>query len=336
MKKILPLAMAIVATVIFVRQGDLTMGQTAQPATKSSAFDPANLKPFTDGGKYLDKYETGLYPGGKNDIPAEHLKAGERIAATIKPLDANGKVDEANGKILALVMGHSNCSMYFTALNQQFKASASQLNPRFELLNAALAGQQLPQLRELKGRVWDKAEQLTSAPGYSAKQVQILFLHTTYHGAKNHPIRPPGAFPETMQQMQKDLAAVLEHCVKTYPNLKIAYLTCDGFRHFSNYEPHVWQEAFAFKWLIESQIKGEASTAFEDKDGKARPLTWLQWGPYIWDNTWDKSYFRDDGVHPIAKATDIFVKKYWSFLIADPVAKTWLWKDGKPPATQSR
>ncbi|MBI5724950.1 MAG: hypothetical protein HZA50_13400 [Planctomycetes bacterium] len=332
MRKTLLIAMAVAVITAIICQKEATMCQQTRPASQPYTFDPASLKPFTDGGKYLDKYVTGLYPDGKNEIPAEHLKAGQRIAATIKPLDADGKVDEANGKILALVMGHSNCQMYFMALNQQIKANSGQLNPRFELLNAAVGGQQMPQLRELKGAVWDKAAQLTSAPGYSAKQVQILFLHTTYHGAKNRPIRPPGAFPETMQQMQKDMATVLEHCVKTYPNLKIAYLTCDGFRHFSNFEPHVWQEAFAFKWLIESQIKGEAGTAFEDKDGKARPLPWLQWGPYIWDNTWDKSYFRDDGVHPIAKATDIFVKKYWSFLIADPVAKTWLWKDGKPPA----
>ena len=39
--------------------------------------------------------------------------------------------------------------------------------------------------------------------------------------------------------MQADLAKVLEHCVTLYPNLKIAYLTCDGFRHYTGFEPHV-------------------------------------------------------------------------------------------------
>ncbi|MBI5724951.1 MAG: hypothetical protein HZA50_13405 [Planctomycetes bacterium] len=332
MRKILLTATAVAVVAAIICQKETSMGQSAQPATKPAAFDPSTLKLFTDGGKYLDKYETGLYPGGKNDVPAEHLKAGERIAATIKPLDADGKVDEANGKILALVLGHSNCLMYFTALQEQIKTGAGQLNPRFELVNAAMGAQILSQIRQLKGSVWKKADDLLARPGYSAKQVQILFLHSTNHKAGNPDNAPPGAFPDSTQQMQKDLATVLEHCVKTYPNLKIAYLTCDGLRHFSGFEPHVWQEAFAFKWLIESQIKGEAGTAFEDKNGKTRSLPWLQWGPYIWDKTWDKSYFRDDGVHPITKALDAFVKKYWSFLIADPVAKTWLWKDGKPPA----
>jgi hypothetical protein len=136
---------------------------------------------------------------------------------------------------------------------------------------------------------------------------------------------PPGPFPETMQQMQRDMAAVLEHCLKLYPNLRIAYLTCDGFRHFTGFEPHVWREAFAFKWLIESQVKGDDGTAFEDKAGKTRRLPWLQWGPYIWDNTWDRSYFTD-GVHPARKALDIFVGKYWDFLKADPVARPWLFQ----------
>ena len=68
---------------------------------------------------------------------------------------------------------------------------------------------------------------------------------------------------------------MLEHAAKTYPNLKVAYLTSDGLRRFTGFEPHVWQEAFAFKWLIESQINGEDATAYEDRpadgDKPARP-----------------------------------------------------------------
>jgi len=33
------------------------------------AFDPATLKPFSEAAPYLDRYETGLYPGGKTSIP---------------------------------------------------------------------------------------------------------------------------------------------------------------------------------------------------------------------------------------------------------------------------
>ncbi len=296
-------------------------------ATRAHAedFDPATLKRFTDGAPYLNKYETGLYPGAKNEMPEAHRKAGERVATAIRPLDTEGKPDDAGGRILALVMGHSNCRMYFGALEKHLAEHRAELHPRFELLNAAVGGQQLPQLVQLQGPVWDLSAKLLSRPGYSAQQVQVLFLHTTYHGAGNHGRVPPGPFPATMQQMQRDLAKVLAHCLHLYPNLRLAYITADGFRHFTGFEPHVWQEAFAVKWLIEGQLKGEPGTEF---DGADRKLPWLTWGPYLWDNAWDQSYFTD-GVHPAPKALSIFVDSYWRHLAGDSVAKRWLLKRGQ-------
>jgi hypothetical protein len=304
----------------------LALGQD-RPAgrpTFNPTFDVSTLRPFTEGAAYLDKYETRLYPGS-NEIPQAHQEAGVRLAATIQPLDVGGKPDAANGKILALVMGHSNCRLYFDALGAELKKRAGELHPRFELLNASVGGQQLPELRTFAGPVYERAKKLLAGGGYAAAQVQVLFLHTTYHGAGNVGNKPPRPFPQGMQSMQADLAALLEHCVKLYPNLKIAYLTSDGLRHYTCFEPHVWQEAFAFKWLIESQIKGQAAAAFEDQPGRPRRLPWLQWGPYIWDNTWDRSYF-SDGVHPVDKARAIFVQKYWALLSHDPVARPWLLK----------
>lgn len=86
--------------------------------------------------------------------------------------------------------------------------------------------------------------------------------------SKGHSSARPD-FPEVMQNMQRDLDKVLAYCVERFPNLKIAYLTCDGFRHFTGFEPHVYQEAFALKWLIENQLRGEASTRFEGPDAQA-------------------------------------------------------------------
>jgi hypothetical protein len=39
------------------------------------SFDPKQLPLFTAGKVYLDQYETGLYPGAKNDMPAAHREA---------------------------------------------------------------------------------------------------------------------------------------------------------------------------------------------------------------------------------------------------------------------
>jgi hypothetical protein len=290
---------------------------------KKWEFDVSQLPAFDRGGKYLGQYEMGLYPGGCREMPVAHREAGQRIAATVQPLDVAGARDEKQGKIIALVMGHSNCNQYFAELQIALQENAGQLHPRFEMLNAAVGGQQLQEIRPLQGKVWDKAAGLLAQPGYSPQQVQVLFLHTTYHNWKNVNEHPPREFPQVMQQMQADMEAVLAHCLTLYPNLKIAYLTSDGKRHYTGFEPHVWQEAFAVKWLIEQQIKGAERLCFEDRAPSPRRMPWLCWGPYIWDNTWDETYFTD-GVHPGPKARAIFVEKYWGLLRSDAVARPWL------------
>jgi hypothetical protein len=326
---VLPVGLAVAAFWLFGPIESSLAGRARHKPT----FNPMTLDLFTSGTLYLGQYETGLYPGGKNEMPQPHRKAGERIAATIRPLNVDGQTDD-NGRIVALVFGHFNSRLYFSALQDHFLKNADQLNPQFELLNAATTAQHLPEIRQLEGIVWDRADRLlrdpscrrkplTGQPVLSRRQVQVLFLHTTYNAAGAS--GPPRPFPETMRRMQRDLAAVLEHCVSIYPNLRIAYLTCDGLRVFTGAEPHVWQEAFAFKWLIENQIKGEEGTVFEDNGGKKRTLPWLSWGPYIWDNTWDRRYFTD-GVHPAPKALDIFVSKYWGQLKADRAARPWLFR----------
>ncbi|MEW5938334.1 MAG: hypothetical protein AB1750_01620 [Chloroflexota bacterium] len=310
--------------ILIVVQGVGPQPPSASATVVSSSpwiFDPATLRLFTSGEPYQG-YETGLYPGGSNTIPEAHLEAGIRIAGEIRPLNPEGEADESNGRILALVLGHSNTHAYFSALQSHFVEHAAELHPRFELLNAAMGGEQLPQIAALEGGVWNRADELTSQPGYSRLQVQALFLHTTYHGCCNDTGMPPEAFHDSMVAMQSDLAKVLRHAIQVYSNLKIAYLTSDGFRYYRNFEPHVWREAFAFKWLIETQINGAPDMAFSGTNPR---MPWLQWGPYIWDNAWDESYFTD-GVHPSEKALEIVVDKYWTFLLSDEVARVWLFR----------
>lgn len=291
-------------------------------------FDPATLPRFTAGKKYRDEFETGLYPGGINDLPPAHRQAGERIAATVRPRDVAGAVDERNGRILALVLGHSNGALYFAALHRHLARHPAALHPHFELLNAAMGGQQLLEMLGFQGGVWDRAQRLLDRrPGYSPQQVQVLFLHTTYHGPVNAAGVPPRPFPEGMRHMQRDLDKLLAYCVARFPHLQIAYLTSDGLRHFTGFEPHVYQEAFAVKWLIESQLGGAASTRFEGPD---RRLPWLTWGPYIWDSTWDRSYFTD-GVHPARQALALFADAYWRHLGRDRVARPWLFAPAAAP-----
>ncbi|MEX0716261.1 MAG: SGNH/GDSL hydrolase family protein [Planctomycetaceae bacterium] len=282
-------------------------------------FDPATLKPFTAGEKYLGEHETGLYSGGKNEIPEAHRRAGERLAATIQPLDVEGNPDPEKGRIVAVSMGHSNVREYFNAFAAHLQ-TRDDLHPRFEFFNCGVGGQIVPRMMTFRGGTWQAVEQVARRPGYSPKQVQVLFLHPTTNTGNRRANAPEPTFPEMSEQMTDDLRKILERFVETYPNVKIAYLTSDGYRGLARQEPFVWWEAFAIKWLIQAQIEGKEGTAFEGPD---RKLPWLQWGPYIWDSSWTREQLRD-GVHPSDKGKAVFVEKYWGILKEDPVAQPWM------------
>src|SRR5712692_4464080 len=69
---------------------------------------PTGLPPLVDlgPGQTYQGFEGGLYPGASNVRPAAHTAAGQRIAQSIVPLDANGNYDP-RGKIVFLPVGPS-------------------------------------------------------------------------------------------------------------------------------------------------------------------------------------------------------------------------------------
>jgi hypothetical protein len=96
-----------------------------------------------------------------------------------------------------------------------------------------------------------------------------------------------------------------------------------------NPEPYAYESAFAARWLIQRQVKGDAELA-ETKS----PL--LLWGPYLWaDGTkgrkldslvWERSDFGSDGVHPGEIGREKVSKLLLNFLTNDPLAKSWFAK----------
>lgn len=308
----------------------LVVGMAALASRSGGAEDKTStgltgLKPFPEQGVYVrdgKRYECGLYPGGKNEMPASHRQAGEKLAAGIAP-------DSKSGKILILAAGHSNPAAYFSAYETYLAEEQKKGNVRkdVELLSICQGGKMCQD--------W-AAECRARGPtggGFQnvRSQAQILFLLTSYHNAsrsiteKRNPEVFTMSFEERTQAMKEDLKVILQAFAKACPQLKLAYLGCDTWRGNSGLEPMVWEEAFAFKGIIEDQIKGDPELAYE---GPNRKAPWLAWGGYIWENNPPKERFAGDGVHPSDAGKAFAYGRWHDLLIHDSTSAPWL--IGKP------
>ena len=105
----------------------------------------SDLRPLDEKGFYEkdgEKFKLGLYPNGTNEIPEAHRKSGEKIAKSIVPLNKNGEKDIENGKIVALVVGHSNPRLYFDHFSKFLRTKIDKgiINPKFEIQNGSSGG----------------------------------------------------------------------------------------------------------------------------------------------------------------------------------------------------
>jgi hypothetical protein len=113
-------------------------------------------------------------------------------------------------------------------------------------------------------------------------------------------------------------------------------ITCLGSRTYGGYaigplnpEPYAYESAFAARWLIQRQMKGDPELA----DPKS-PL--LLWGPYLWADgekgrkldslVWHRDDFGGDGVHPPDSGREKVAKLLLDFFTTDPLAKGWFVK----------
>ncbi|MFA4943769.1 MAG: hypothetical protein WC789_03595 [Lentisphaeria bacterium] len=275
-----------------------------------------DITPFPKQGFYerdAKKYECGLYPDGRNDMPATHRKAGEELAASIVP-------DAKTGRISILVAGHSNPKAYFSAYAAYLAGEQGKRHVRkeVELLNICEGGKM--------SRDW-AAECCAPGPRGARQEAQVLFLLTSLHNsnrdntARITPDVLQMSLEERTKALKEDLKAILQGFARACPQLKLAYLGCDTWRGNSGLEPMVWEEAFAFKGIIEDQINGDPELAYA---GLNRKAPWVAWGGYIWENNPPKERFEADGVHP-SEAGKAFAYGCWhDLLVHDSTAIPWL------------
>jgi hypothetical protein len=178
---------------------------------------------------------------------------------------------------------------------------------------------------------WETLDKRVKAAGATPQQVQVVWM-------KHAVARPAqvGEFPKHATQLKDDTIAILHLLKERFPNLKIAYLSSRSYGGYAssdlNPEPFAYECAFAVRWLIQDQIKGEARL---DYHGGQAPV--VLWGPYLWadgekgrkadDLIYKREDFRDaDGTHPTDSGRQKIAEQLVKFFTSDPTASGWFVK----------
>jgi hypothetical protein len=279
-----------------------------------------------------DKYfgeEGGLYGGGKNEPPAAHQQAAQEALKQITPRDVQGKPSK-DGKIVFVGLGMSNTGAAFRGFQE--KVDKDPAKPaHLILVNCCWSAGASSWAKD--GGTWTRALEQLEKANVSPQQVQVAW------------IKHAEPFPESekkrldhAKQLKTNLVTSLQLAKKKFPNLKIAYLssrTYGGYAvngvRLANPEPFAYESAFAVRWAIQEQMKGDATSNYDAKKGKVvAPV--LLWGPYLWADgttprkdglTWERTDYSKDGLHPDASGQEKIVEQLMKFFKNDQSAKAW-------------
>lgn len=281
----------------------------------------------------------GLYGEGKNEPPASHLAAAQKAAKAIKPLDNSGR-PSADGKIGLVAIGMSNTTQEFSTFMRLAKDEPDK-NESLVIVDGAQGGRD--------SRMWqftgDKDERGQPSPwivlaerlrtaGITPSQVQVLWIKQAHAGPSSL-----GEFPAHAQKLDEHIRFILQHARELFPNLQIAYLSSRIYAGYAstqlNPEPYAFEGAFSVRWLIEKQIKGDATLNYDKSKGEVKsPL--LLWGPYLWTNgtegrsiddlKWTREDVANDGTHPSPSGQKKVAELLLKFFKTDSTAKVWFLK----------
>ncbi len=295
-------------------------------AGQSIGKSPTGLIPLTElGANQYKEEDGGLYGGGSNAPPPEHLAAAMKELAKFQPLDASGK-PSPDGKIVLLGVGMSNTTMEFS----RFKSLADadpQKAKNLVIVDGAQGGKAAKQ--------WSVEDVYTTVglrlktQGVTPEQIQVAWIKQANMG-------PTGDLKDHGVQLKNDLGVLVRLLKKHYPSLRVAYLSSRIYGGYAttrlNPEPYAYEGAFSMRWLIQDQIKKDAQLNYDESRGPVvAPL--LLWGPYLWaDGTtarksdgliYEKTDFGGDGTHPSDTGRQKVADQLLKFMKTDATAKTW-------------
>jgi hypothetical protein len=307
-------------------------GKKGFPGKPFTRVDTSGLKPLTEmaGAEYKGQLG-GLYPGGKNQRPAAHEKAGRALARKVRPLDAEGKPSH-DGKMVLLSVGMSNTTQVFSAFKRLADADRDK-NPKLILVDGAQGGMSAdrivdPEDNRSGTRFWQVVDQRLKAAGVTRFQVQAAWIKQADPG-------PRQGFPGYARTLQKELERIVQVLHERFPNLKLVYLSSRTYGGYArtplNPEPYAYESGFSVRWLIEKQLKGDPALNYDPAKGAVRS-PWLSWGPYLWANGTSKradgfyyleSDFGPDGTHPSVQGRQKVASELLRFFKNNTTTQPW-------------
>jgi hypothetical protein len=318
---------------------ELRQKQRPQQRRPVDITPPVGLKPLTDmnGDDRYKEQDGGLYGGGKNDPPKEHLEAALQQAKLIQPLDAKGKPSD-DGKIVMISVGMSNTTQEFSAFVRLANTDPAK-SPKLVIVDGAQGGMDA-RAWAASGRParpgsrspWEVLDERLQQADVSDEQVQVAWVKQARIAPGNI-----GEFPKHAEEMQGHMVTILNMLKDRFPNLRIAYLSSRIYAGYAkstlNPEPYAYESAFVVRWLIEDQIKGDPSLNYDPEKGTVKSRL-LLWGPYLWadgekgrkidDLIWKPEDLAGDGTHPSDSGRRKVAELLLGFMKTDPTAKVWL------------
>jgi hypothetical protein len=278
-------------------------------------------------------FQGGLYPGGKNERPPRHEQAGLKLAAQVRPLDADGR-PSADGKIVLLGVGMSNTNQAFGAFKRLGDADPDKA-PHVLLVNGAQGGMTAAMTQSLDRpsgqKYWAEIDRRLKTAGATRTQVQAVWIKQADAG-------PNQGFPKYARTLQGELANIVRLLHGRFPNLKLVYLSPRTYGGYAktrlNPEPYAYESGFSVKWLIERQIEGDADLNYDPAKGEVK-APWLSWGPYLWANgskpradrfSYEERDFAADGTHESPSGQRKVGKLLLDFFKTDTTTKGWFVK----------
>lgn len=271
----------------------------------------------------------GLYPGGSNTRPTSHNAAGVSIAQNIQPLNSTGAIDAANGKIVWMSIGMSNCTQEtqaFLSIMQTF----TNKNPKLALVDGAEGGQDINAINNPAAAYWNTVNSRLANAGVTPQQVQIIW----YKEAEAQPTDTSFlTYPVSLKIKYRSVMQMLKN---KFPNLKLVYLSDRIYAGYAttnlNPEPFAWYTGWCVKSLIADQINGDAGLVYS---GSSPSAAWLSWGPYLWAKgttarsdglTWVVSDYQSDGTHPSTSGRQKVAQMLLNFFSTDETTRVWFLK----------